>query len=869
LAARRSEPEVARKYFEEALDMRERAAPESLAVAASLNHVSLAARDAGDRARFEQCLRRALAIRQKLAPNAAETADSLQNLAVFYHEKGDLREAEQYYGESERVYRLALAPGDRRLASVLNSKGILLTSRGDLSAAEDHLLAALELRRKFMPDSLDVANTLKALGELAARRFDTVSAERYLTEAESITARRVPGTAVHAGALASLAEVLRLAGKADEAEIQFRAVNGIAANRNVRTPLAGSGWAGLGRIALSRGDWSAAQKNFEKALSVLDEISPVRLDSAVLAIELGRAMEQGGDLDGAAKAYLRGIGITGDLAPASLAHAKGLHAFAGFERKKGNLAEATRLLARATESLDRTGANVGGGLEVRSSFRSRSHDIYRDYMDRLLQDSNVELAFHVLERARARVMIEMLAERDLVLTTDLRPELDQERRRLAARYDRVYMQLRDSAAGRKSQELTDELAKITAEREKLADSIRRSAPAAAALAYPEPFTADEVRQNLDPGTVLISYSVGPTNTVVFVVAADGTAKVSATVLDIGEERLSRLVSEYRDALLKPDSAASRRSGASLYQKLLHPIETQIRPAKRLLIIPDGPLHELPFVCLKRPDSTYLIEWKPLHVSISATIYSQLRRRHVNRTATAARLAAFGDPLPWVKGSTTAFDKRPAGTRGLTLGALPSSRREVQTIAALSRRGAVVFTGSEASEQRARRAEAQVMHFAIHAFADPERPLDSALVFSPPMKTGPSDMNGLLQAWELIEQVRWNADLVVLSACQTALGKQVHGEGILGLTRAIHHTGVPSVISTLWKVEDARSADLMIQFHRYLNGGLATDEALRRAQLDLIRSELGSAPAHWAAFVLSGDWAGPARRGSREANGVIQ
>src|SRR4029434_7288742 len=120
----------------------------------------------------------------------------------------------------------------------------------------------------------------------------------------------------------------------------------------------------------------------------------------------------------------------------------------------------------------------------------------------------------------------------------------------------------------------------------------------------------------------------------------------------------------------------------------------------------------------------------------------------------------------------------------------------------------------------------LVHFACHALADAASPLDSSLVLSLPADWKPGQPNGLLQAWEVFEQVRLDADLVTLSACGTALGEEMSGEGILGLTRAFQYAGARSVLASLWSVQDAATADLMTRFYRHLRHGGSKDEALQ-------------------------------------------
>jgi len=145
-----------------------------------------------------------------------------------------------------------------------------------------------------------------------------------------------------------------------------------------------------------------------------------------------------------------------------------------------------------------------------------------------------------------------------------------------------------------------------------------------------------------------------------------------------------------------------------------------------------------------------------------------------------------------------------------------------------------------------------VHFACHGLADERSPLESSLALSLPGGARAGRENGLLHAWEILEQVRLDADLVTLSACDTALGREMSGEGILGLTRAFQYAGARTVLASLWPVADDSTATLMKSFYAYLKQGQSKDRALRAAQLDMIRSG-SSHPYRWAAFQLVGDW----------------
>jgi CHAT domain-containing protein len=185
-----------------------------------------------------------------------------------------------------------------------------------------------------------------------------------------------------------------------------------------------------------------------------------------------------------------------------------------------------------------------------------------------------------------------------------------------------------------------------------------------------------------------------------------------------------------------------------------------------------------------------------------------------------------------------------------------ARREVEAISALFGKGAVAYLGDQATEARAKAMprRCSYVHFACHATLDPRLPLNSGLVLAAPATDTEGGDNGLLQVWEIFDSVRLDAELVTLSGCETALGQEMGGEGLMGLRRAFQYAGARSVVASLWQVSDRSTADLMVRFYGYLQSGQTKADALRAAQIDLIRAGGKTAPPfRWAAFVLFGDW----------------
>jgi CHAT domain-containing protein len=262
-------------------------------------------------------------------------------------------------------------------------------------------------------------------------------------------------------------------------------------------------------------------------------------------------------------------------------------------------------------------------------------------------------------------------------------------------------------------------------------------------------------------------------------------------------------------------------------------------ARRVLVLRDGPLHFVPFAALPLGSGALLVEKVPVHVAPSATVFAELASRP---RPGATRVAAFADPLdPPAAGAETAL--RP----------LPGTRREAAALREVYGDAVTLRLGADATEERVKALGPEVshLHLACHGLVDPRSPLDSSLALSAPAPGAAED--GRLQAWEVIEQLRLHADLVVLSACDTALGEELPGEGVLGLAYAFQLAGARSVLSTQWTVEDASAARLVERFYRGLHGGLDAAAALRAAQLATRRRPATAHPYYWASFQLDGDW----------------
>jgi CHAT domain-containing protein len=407
------------------------------------------------------------------------------------------------------------------------------------------------------------------------------------------------------------------------------------------------------------------------------------------------------------------------------------------------------------------------------------------------------------------------------------------------------------------------LHELSTEREQLIDSIRKASPRFADLKYPRPLDVNAVRDILDPGTILASFSVCEDRTALFVVRPSGVEPgLSVFALPVGEKTLKTQVQELRKLILarRPAKDSLLMSRArELYDELFRPAEAVLSGGDRLLVVPDGPLQLLPFQALVRDSGEYLVEWKPVSTVVSATVFAELKRARRDE-AKPLELVAFGDPhyprlSKGVSESKVDVEVRSSVERGLSLSPLPFSRKEVENVIALYPNRSKIYLGEEATEERAKSLgkDVRYIHFAVHGLLDQRFPLNSALVMSIPDKLTAGKDNGLLQAWEIFEQMRIDADLVTLSACNSGLGEELSGEGMLGLTRAFQYAGARSILSSFWSVDDLRTMELMTEFYAQLYTGTTKEKALQLAQLKLLHSRAASSPYYWAGFTLIGDW----------------
>ena len=895
LAFEMDDLDAATDAFERGVKIARELAPESLLAAASLNSLGIAAKQRGDLERASEHHQEALELRRRLAPDSPLVAASLGNLGVTALVRGDLKAAADGFEQALEAFA-KLAPGSLAVANCLSNLGVVAEERGDLDQADEYYRQSLEIEEKLAPDSLSMASTLNNLGVVAKGRGDLDRAVDYHEQALRIRQTLAPAGLAVADSLNNLGIVARESGDLETASRHHRQALDIQRKLAPDGLGAAHSLGNLGIVAKRRGDLDAAAEYYDRSLEIVSKLAPGSLAVASNLKNLAIVAEKRGDLEHAAGYGEQALAIFERLAPDSRDAADTLHGLGTLARRQDRPGPALDFFMRALAAFESQVARLGASRGVEAAFRADYRDYYAAAIELLLELERPGDAFDVLERSRAQSFLAQLTERDLSISDEIPAKWDDARRRLAKRYEATQQEiarLDPDADETEIAALVSRLRRLRDEYDDVVERIRRASPRLASLRYPRPLELAQAAAALNQGTVLLSYSVGEERTHLFVVT--GAGGLSVETLDVGAEDLRHEVEFFRDLIAKAPAGESAdsdlkillQSARRLYAALIEPAAARIAESDRILVVADGPLHLLPFGALVRETDSprgweYLVEWKPVHSVLSATVYAELRktrRRPGDRDEVPVLLAAFGDPhyprrlSRERSGEIADVHVRSAADRGgfdvFDWKSLPHTRREVVGIAGLyGSRSVRTYLGEEATEERLKSLGRgpRIVHVAAHGHYDERFPLSSFVALSIPEEPGEDRDNGLLQAWEIFEGVRLDADLVVLSGCRTGVGQEVGGEGLIGLTRAFQYAGARSVIASLWNVADRATAELMVRFYRHLRAGRPMDAALRAAQTELIRGPIrveddggapvakdASAPFYWAAFQLYGDW----------------
>ena len=577
---------------------------------------------------------------------------------------------------------------------------------------------------------------------------------------------------------------------------------------------------------------------------------------------------------------------------------------ARLERDRGNLVEARDRIEAALAAVESLRANVAS-QQLRASFFAsvqRYHEFNIDLLMRLHKQRPSEgfdaAALQASEKSRARSLLELLKEARAEIRQGVDPVLLERERTLRQTISEKADSQRQLLRGKHTEEQATAAAKevdaLTTDYEQVQAQIRQTSPRYAALTQPAPLTLKQIQTEvLDQETLLLEYALGEERSFLWAVTPssiksfelpkrseiESAARRVYEILTARNRMIAKETPEQRRKRIEQADAEFAKSSLALSHILLGPVAAELK-GKRLVIVGEGMLQYTAFAALPVPDARPGVVSSPLiadHEIISlpsASVLAVLRREAAGRETPDKVVAVFADPVfdsgdpriglshknsaPAVEANASASDvKRSASESGLQdFVRLRFSRQEADQIVRFAseskRLAAVDFAASRASATSPELDHYSIIHFATHGLINNQHPELSGVVLSLVDEQGrPQD--GFLRLYD-IYNLKLQANLVVLSACQTALGKQIKGEGLVGLTRGFMYAGAPRVVASLWQVDDRATAQLMGRFYEAMLGrGLRPAAALRAAQVAMWKEKRWQGPHYWAAFTLQGEW----------------
>ncbi|HMW01002.1 MAG TPA: CHAT domain-containing protein [Acidobacteriota bacterium] len=546
--------------------------------------------------------------------------------------------------------------------------------------------------------------------------------------------------------------------------------------------------------------------------------------------------------------------------------------------------------------------------QARSNLLSKKLEYYEFHIDLLMrmhqQDPSKgynRQAFEFSDRTRARSLAELLTEARVDIRQGVNRELLDRERNLREQFHARALELqqvtRQNTPKDQIETIEKNLRSISEQYQQVQTEIRRQSPRYAQLTQPQGVTVDSLQKNiLDADSALVEFSLGKEKSYVWVLTTTGIESKSLpnqaeieplarTVYELLTTRQAKLTGtslERLEQIAQADTeywTAAARLSEVLFQGLKLPATK-----KRLIIVPDGVLNYVPFAALPRWIKSERLPAKATSLPVpliqdfeiinlpSASVIGLLRTDFGERHQPSKHIAIFADPVfeptdvrvtpvkPEPVPAVAPVNLEQPVNRRIDLSMLKRlvfSRQEALGITSLVAPDqlslALDFKANLPSVQSPALADYQIIHFATHGIVNTTVPEISGLVFSLVTPSGESQ-NGYLRLTD-VYNLQLQSDLVVLSACQTGLGKEIKGEGIIGLTRGFMYAGAPRVVSSLRMVDDSATAELMKRFYAAILGPkrLSPAAALRQAQLELAGKGTRRFPYYWAAFQLQGEW----------------
>ncbi len=830
----------------------------------------------------------------KALDNKAGIARILRNIGEVHLQRGNYTEALEHTQKSLAMFE---AEGNKSwIAGILNSIGIIHSSQANYSQALEYYRKSLAVNGENGEKGL-IASVLTNIGEVNRLQSNYAQAlERYqkaLSIFESI------GYQVGiASALENIGTIHNLQGNYAQAIEYYQKCltkrESMGNNAGIALTLSN-----IGTVHGSQGDYARALDYFRKSMAMseshggkpaiantLENIGALYSDQAehAQALEYYQKSlviwESTGDKNGIAQSLCKIGGVYEkqgrysqalDFSERATVLARQIGAADILRRALFNsglvyralkqFAKARQAFGESIATIETTRANIAGGEQERQRYFESKVSPYHSMVDLLVAEGHPAEALTFAERAKARVLLDVLKSGRINVTKAMTVEEQEKERSLNSQIVSLNTQVyRETARPQPdhalSTELKSQLQRARLDFEAFQTNLYAAHPELRAQrGEAQPLRSEEATALVsDAKSALLEYVVADDLTYLFAITKGvgrSEAAVRVFTIPIKRAELAKQTEIFHGQLAGRD-LSFRASSRKLYDLLLKPAESLLRGKASLVIVPDDKLWELPFQALLAGNGRYVIEMSAVSYAPSLTVLREMKSKRDRRRAgpAAPALLALGNPA---LGNET-IEPPAMAQRDEKLTPLPEAELEVKALRRLyGASHSKVYIGAEASEDRLKieAGQAGILHFATHGTMNNASPMYSHLVLA----QGDKNEDGLLETWELM-QLELKADLAVLSACETARGRFGAGEGVIGLSWAMFVAGAPAIVVSQWKVESASTRELMLGFHRSLrapsNKPASKAESLRQAAVKLMKNPATSHPFYWASFVLVGD-----------------
>jgi CHAT domain-containing protein/Flp pilus assembly protein TadD len=785
---------------------------------------------------------------------------ALRLLGVTSDQMGDFEAAREYYG---RAMTMFTETGDKKgVASLYTNIGLSYERQSNYGPALENLRKGLSLN-EAIEDKRGMSLAMGNIGHVYDELNDYPQALFWFQKALVIFQEQKAQGSI-ATAFQNIGEIYRMRNQYPQALDYYQKALTLHKELDNKAGMA-AGLNSIGLLYSDQGNYRQSLDYFQKSLSIREALG-AKVGIAQSLHSLGKSHFYLGDYAEALSFDDRSTAIARQIGEQEIVWYS--RTTAGMTlRALGQFEQAHQALSEAIAAIEAMRKEVFAGEEEQQLFFTERIAPYQEMVGLLVAEKHTTEALGYAEQVKGRMLLDVLQGGKVPITKAMtvaererEHQLETELVSLNKQAERASSANKDPAGVSKLKERLDET--------RLAYSDFRSSLYAAHAelkvqrGQAQPVTLQEAARLLpDAQTAILEFVVGERETLLFALTSkDGHASspdLRAYSIQIKSEDLEKDVKKFREQLANRDLAFAS-AARDLYDRLMKPEEAQLRSRTKLLIVPDLCLWEMPFQVLQPSRGRYMIEDFAMAYAPSLTVLREMtslrRKERGMPRSEGPLLLAMGNPA---LGRETA-ERASAVYRDEKLDPLPETEGEVHSLQRLYGAGATeVYIGAQAREDRfkADAGKFRILHLATHGLLNDISPMYSHVLLSP---GGPdSQEDGLLEAWEIM-RLDLKADLVVLSACETARGSIGAGEGVIGLTWAFFVAGVPTTVVSQWKVESASTSELMLAFHRGLktsakqNAGFAVARALQQAEIRLRHNKKYSHPFYWAGFVVMGD-----------------